>query len=81
MDKLETQIRNAVVEHLGIEAEKYAVDKSLEEMGADDLDVIGLLMHIEEILNVPQFPDDTFQRWTTPQEIVDWLNENVFADS
>jgi acyl carrier protein len=81
MEKLDTLIQDAVVEHLGIDAEKYSADKTLEEMGADDLDVIGLLMHIEEELNVPQFPDECFQRWSTPQEITDWLNENIFADS
>jgi acyl carrier protein len=60
MEKLETLIQTAVVEHLGIDADKYAADKTLEEMGADDLDVIGLLMHIEETLKVPQFPDEYF---------------------
>ena len=79
--KLDTLIQDATVEQLGITVEDYSAEKTLEELGADELDVVGLLMHYEDELTLPQFPDELFNCQSTPREIIDWLHENVFADS
>ena len=58
MSETADRVKKIVVEHLGVEAEKVTEDASfIDDLGADSLDIVELVMAFEEEFNV-EIPDD-----------------------
>jgi acyl carrier protein len=72
-DALTERARNIAVEHLGVEREKVTEDASfVDDLGADSLDTVELVMAFEEEFEV-EIPDDDFDKFTTFGDAVAWL--------
>ena len=58
MSDIEDRVRKKVVEHLGVEEEKVTENASfIDDLGADSLDTVELVMAFEEEFGI-EIPDD-----------------------
>ena len=67
-------IKKIIVETLSVDENKVTPDaKLVEDLGADSLDAVELMMELEEKCNV-QIPDDEATKITTVNSIVELVN-------
>ena len=67
------RVKKIVVEHLGVEADKVTEDASfIDDLGADSLDIVELVMAFEEEFAI-DIPDDDVTNLKTVQDAVDYI--------
>jgi len=77
MSDTETRIRGIVVELLGVEEEKVTTDARFrEDLEADSLDLVELIMAFEEEFN-GEISDEEAQKITTVGEVVSYIDEHM----
>ena len=70
------RVKKIVVEHLGVEAEKVTEDASfIDDLGADSLDIVELVMAFEEDFGV-EIPDDAAEKISTVSDAIKYIDEN-----
>jgi acyl carrier protein len=70
------RVKKIVVEHLGVEADKVVEGASfIDDLGADSLDIVELVMAFEEEFNV-EIPDDAAEKISTVKDAIDFINSN-----
>ena len=70
------RVAKIVVEHLGVEADKVTQDASfIDDLGADSLDIVELVMAFEEEFGV-EIPDDAAEKITTVKDAIDYIDQN-----
>ena len=75
MDSLEI-VRKIVSDQLGISIDEVLNDSSfVDDLGADSLDVIELVMALEEHFQF-EIADDDAEKISTVQEAVDYINSH-----
>ena len=73
MSDIEDQIKQIVVEHLGIEESKVTPEaKFIDDLGADSLDTVELVMAFEEKFNI-EIPDDAAETILTVKNAIDFI--------
>ncbi|MBS4067669.1 MAG: acyl carrier protein [Sulfurimonas sp.] len=66
-------IKEVVVEQLGVNAEEVKEDaKFVEDLGADSLDVVELVMALEEKFDI-EIPDDEAEKIRTVKDVVNYI--------
>ena len=76
MSDIEERVKKIVVEHLGVEESKIQSEsKFIDDLGADSLDTVELVMAFEEEFGL-EIPDDEAENITTIQSAVDWIENN-----
>ena len=77
MSDIADRVKNIVVEHLGVDADKVVAGASfIDDLGADSLDTVELVMAFEEEFGV-EIPDDAAERILTVKDAVAFLEENA----
>ena len=75
----EKKVREIIVEQLGVSADQVTMEASfIDDLGADSLDTVELVMALEEEFNV-EIPDEDAEKITTVQDAVNYLNDHVPA--
>jgi acyl carrier protein len=75
MSDIEDRVRKIVVEHLNVEAEKVTEKASfMDDLGADSLDQVELVMAFEEEFGV-EIPDDAAESIQTFGDAVSFLTK------
>lgn len=75
MSDIAGRVKNIVVEHLGVDSDKVVEDASfIDDLGADSLDTVELVMAFEEEFGV-EIPDDAAERILTVKDAVSFLEE------
>jgi acyl carrier protein len=75
MSETADRVKKIVVEHLGVEAEKVTDDASfIDDLGADSLDIVELVMAFEEEFSV-EIPDDAAEKIATVNDAIAFINE------
>ena len=70
------RVAKIVVEHLGVEADKVTQDASfIDDLGADSLDIVELVMAFEEEFGV-EIPDDAAEKITTVGDATSYIEEH-----
>jgi acyl carrier protein len=70
------RVKKIVVEHLGVEAEKVTEEASfIDDLGADSLDIVELVMAFEEEFGV-EIPDDAAEKISTVSDAITFINDN-----
>ncbi len=73
-DETEKQVKQIVIDHLGIEESKVTSEsKFIEDLGADSLDTVELVMAFEEKFGI-EIPDDAAETILTIQNAIDYIN-------
>ena len=76
MSETADRVKKIVVEHLGVEQEKVTEEASfIDDLGADSLDIVELVMAFEEEFGV-EIPDDAAEKITTVKDAIDYIEQN-----
>ena len=73
MSEIEEQVKKIVIDHLGIEESKVTPEsKFIDDLGADSLDTVELVMAFEEKFGI-EIPDDAAETILTVQNAIDFI--------
>ncbi len=76
MSDVAERVKKIVVEHLGVEEGKVVETASfIDDLGADSLDTVELVMAFEEEFGV-EIPDDAAEKILTVQDAIDFIKQN-----
>ncbi|MFZ8787336.1 acyl carrier protein [Thermocrinis sp.] len=76
---LETRIKEIIADQLGVEIEKLRDDANfVQDLGADSLDVVELVMAFEEEFGI-EIPDEDAEKIRTVGDVINYLKERVQA--
>jgi len=76
MSETADRVKKIVVEHLGVESDKVTEEASfIDDLGADSLDIVELVMAFEEEFGV-EIPDDAAEKITTVKDAIDYIEQN-----
>jgi acyl carrier protein len=68
------RVKKIVVEHLGVDAEKVTEEASfIDDLGADSLDIVELVMAFEEEFGV-EIPDDAAEKIATVTDAIAYID-------
>ncbi len=74
---LEQRIKEIIADQLGVEVDKLNPNaKFVEDLGADSLDVVELVMAFEEEFGI-EIPDEDAEKIRTVGDVIDYLKEKV----
>ena len=77
MSSVEERVKQIVVEQLGVKDEEVTGDASfVDDLGADSLDTVELVMALEEEFNC-EIPDEEAEKITTVQQAVEYINAHL----
>ena len=77
MSDVADRVKKIVVEHLGVEEDKVVENASfIDDLGADSLDTVELVMAFEEEFNL-EIPDDAAEKIGTVGDAVKHISEAV----
>ena len=77
MSDIAERVKKIVVEHLGVEEAKVTDSASfIDDLGADSLDTVELVMAFEEEFGV-EIPDDDAQKISTVRSATDYLSKKI----
>ncbi len=76
MSETADRVKKIVVEHLGVEAEKVTDEASfIDDLGADSLDIVELVMAFEEEFGV-EIPEDDAEKITTVNDAIEYIDNH-----
>ena len=76
---LEDKVKEIIVEQLGVNAEQVTPEASfIEDLGADSLDTVELVMAFEEEFGA-EIPDEDAEKLTTVGNVINYLKEKGFS--
>jgi acyl carrier protein len=74
---LEARVTDLIVEQLGVSKEEAVMNASfIDDLGADSLDIVELVMTLEEMFDI-EIPDDDAEKMQTIADAVGYLKERV----
>ncbi|MEW5942564.1 MAG: acyl carrier protein [Pseudomonadota bacterium] len=76
MENIEQRVKKIVAEQLGVnEAEVKTESSFVDDLGADSLDTVELVMALEEEFDC-EIPDEEAEKITTVKQAVDYINNH-----
>ena len=67
------KVRDIVVEQLGVEEDEVTMESSfIDDLGADSLDIVELIMALEEEFEI-EVPDEEAEKITTVGDVVEYI--------
>ncbi len=80
MSSIEEQVKNIVAEQLGVKEDEVTNDASfVDDLGADSLDTVELVMALEEDFET-EIPDEQAEKITTVQLAIDFITARASDD-
>jgi acyl carrier protein len=77
MSSIEERVKKIVVEQLGVnESEVTSAASFVDDLGADSLDTVELVMALEEEFDC-EIPDEQAEKITTVQQAIDYINAHL----
>ncbi|MCG5500513.1 acyl carrier protein [Ectothiorhodospira lacustris] len=77
MSNIEERVKKIVVEQLGVKEDEVTNAASfVDDLGADSLDTVELVMALEEEFET-EIPDEEAEKITTVQQAIDYINEHL----
>jgi acyl carrier protein len=81
MSTIEARVKKIVIEQLGVKEDEVSNDASfVDDLGADSLDTVELVMALEEEFET-EIPDEDAEKITTIQQAVDYINSHMKENS
>ncbi|GBR29736.1 acyl carrier protein [Kozakia baliensis NRIC 0488] len=79
MSEIADKVKKIVVEHLGVDESKVTPDASfIDDLGADSLDTVELVMAFEEAFSV-EIPEDAAEKISTVKDAIDYIEKQKAA--
>lgn len=77
MSEIAAQIKNIIVDKLGVDAEEVTPEKSFtNDLGADSLDTVELIMEFEKEFGI-SIPDDQAEKISTVGDAIAYIENNA----
>lgn len=77
METNQERLIEIIAKQLGVDADKVTADASfMEDLGADSLDTVELVMALEEEFDI-EIPDSDAEKIQTVQDALSYLDANV----
>jgi acyl carrier protein len=77
MSSIEERVKKIVVEQLGVKEEEVSASASfVDDLGADSLDTVELVMALEEEFEC-EIPDEEAEKITSVQQAIDYIKAHV----
>jgi acyl carrier protein len=77
MDNLEARVKKIVAEQLGVNESEVGLTSSfVDDLGADSLDTVELVMALEEEFGC-EIPDEDAEKITSVQQAIDYVTANL----
>jgi acyl carrier protein len=77
MSSIEERVKKIVAEQLGVKEDEVQTEASfVEDLGADSLDTVELVMALEEEFET-EIPDEEAEKITTVKLAIDYINNNL----
>ncbi|MEZ5585177.1 MAG: acyl carrier protein [Candidatus Competibacteraceae bacterium] len=77
MSNIEERVKKIIIEQLGVKPEQVTNDASfVEDLGADSLDTVELVMALEEEFEC-EIPDEDAEKITTVQQAIDYITRHL----
>ena len=85
MPTIDERLKKIVVDQLGVEADEVVPSASfVDDLGADSLDLVELIMALEEEFSNPslkvEIPDEDAEKIVTVQDAIDYIRDLGVAD-
>ena len=70
------KVKEVIIDKLGVEEDKIVSKASfVDDLGADSLDTVELIMQLEEEFGI-EIPDEDAEKMTTVKSVVDYIEAN-----
>lgn len=77
MSEIAAQVKNIIVDKLGVDAEEVTPEKSFtNDLGADSLDTVELIMEFEKEFGI-SLPDDQAEKISTVGDAIAYIENNA----
>ncbi len=74
---VEEKVKNIIVEQLGVDVEAVTAEASfIDDLGADSLDIVELVMTMEEEFDL-EIPDEDAEKIKTVNDVVNYIKAKV----
>jgi len=85
MSTIDERLKKIVVDQLGVEADEVVPSAGfIDDLGADSLDLVELIMSLEEEFSNPshkvEIPDEDAEKIITVQDAIDYLKDHGVED-
>jgi len=78
-DEISAKVKNIIVEQLGVNAEEVKDEASfIDDLGADSLDTVELVMALEEEFNA-EIPDEDAEKLRTVGDAITYIDQKLSA--
>ena len=75
-DEIYEKLKERIVEQLGVNAEEIKPESTFaDDLSADSLDIVELVMEIEEKFGI-SIPDDDAEKILTVEDVVNYINDH-----
>jgi acyl carrier protein len=75
-NQIESKVKDIIVEQLGVNADQVTPEaKFIEDLGADSLDTVELIMALEEEFNI-EVPDEEAEKLVSVGDVTKYIEEN-----
>lgn len=76
MEEIFNEVKDIIVEQLGVEADKVTMEASfIDDLGADSLDIVELIMALEDRYET-EIADEVAEKMATVKDVVEYINNN-----
>ena len=70
-------VKNIIIEQLGVTENAVTMEASfIDDLGADSLDIVELIMALEEEFDI-EIPDEDAEKVVTVTDVVEYIKDNV----
>ena len=77
MSSVEERVKKIVIEQLGVKEQEVTKESSfVDDLGADSLDTVELVMALEEEFKT-EIPDEEAEEITTVQQAIDYITKSL----
>ena len=77
MENIEQRVKKIVAEQLGVNESEIKIESSfVDDLGADSLDTVELVMALEEEFEC-EIPDEEAEKITSVQQAIDYITAHV----
>ena len=74
---VEEKVREIIVDQLGVDEKQVIANAAfIDDLGADSLDTVELVMALEEEFDV-EIPDEEAEKISKVQDAIDYINNNT----
>lgn len=71
------KVKDIIVDQLGVDEEEVKLESSfMDDLGADSLDIVELIMALEEEFNM-EIPDEDAEKVSTVKDVVEYIKQHT----